>query len=121
MDTLTIVLIVLGALLLIALIAAAMRKRSADHERELEDRRVVATEHREEATSRRLSADREGAAAEEQAARARREAAEAEERARVAERERETAGAHEEHASEIDPDAEPEREDTTAYRDSDRT
>ena len=48
---------------------------------------------------------RKAAAADEQAARARREAAEAEERSRAAERQQETAQAHEQHATEIDPDA----------------
>ena len=122
MDTLAIVLIVIGALILIALIAAAMRKRSHDRELELEDRRQVAAEHREEATSRQLTADREAAAADEQAARARREAAEAEERARVAERERATATAHAEHASEVDPDSHTntDGEGSDAYRDPGR-
>ena len=44
-------------------------------------------------------------------ARARRDAAEAEEQFRAAERQQETARAHEEHATEINPDADPDEAD----------
>ena len=102
MSTVAVVLIVIGAVIVIALLASAL-KRTRD--RQLDDRREIAGEHREEAELRQLEADKEAASADEQAARARREAAEAESRSRAAERERETARGHAEHAAEIDPDA----------------
>jgi FtsZ-interacting cell division protein ZipA len=103
MSTIAIVLIVIGAVIVIGLIATAL---SRARRRRLEDRRQIASEHREEATSHRLRAEKEAAAADEQGARARREAAEAQERSRAAERQQETARAHAQHATEIDPDAE---------------
>ena len=109
MSTLAIVLIVIGALILIALLARTLTRA---RNRKLDDRRQIAAEHREEATSRRLKAEREAAAADEQSARARRQAAEAEERSRAAATEREAAQAHTEHASEIDPDGQPEQTDS---------
>jgi FtsZ-interacting cell division protein ZipA len=70
--------IVLIALVLVAAIALLIASRRRAQERELDDRRQVAARHRDEATARRVMANHE-------AARAR---------------------AHEEHAAEIDPDAE---------------
>lgn len=102
MSTVAVVLIAIGAVIVIALLAAAL-KRTRD--RQLEDRRELAAQHREEAELRQLEADKEAASADEQAARARREAAEAESRSRAAEREREAARGHAEHAAEIDPAA----------------
>jgi FtsZ-interacting cell division protein ZipA len=102
MSTLAVILIVIGAVILIALAFAAWRRA---RERRLEDRRNIAIEHREEATGRRLEAEQRAAAADEQAARARREAAEAESLYRAAERQREAARAHTERAAELDPDA----------------
>jgi FtsZ-interacting cell division protein ZipA len=107
-STIAVVLIVIGAVIVIALLAAALK---GARERKLEDRRAIAGEHREEAKLRQLEADKEAASADEQAARARREAAEAESRSRAAERERERARGHVEHAVEIDPDSGSERND----------
>jgi FtsZ-interacting cell division protein ZipA len=102
MSTLAVILIVIGAVILIALAFAAWRRA---REGRLEDRRHIAIEHREEATGTRLEAEQKAAAADEQAARARREAAEAESLYRAAERQREASRAHTERAAELDPDA----------------
>jgi FtsZ-interacting cell division protein ZipA len=102
MSTLAIVLIVIGALIVIGIVAAML---TGARQRRLEDRRQIARQHREEADSRRLDAEMNQAAADEKAARARREAAEAESRSQDAEREQETARAHAEHAQRVDPDA----------------
>jgi FtsZ-interacting cell division protein ZipA len=56
MSTIAIVLIVIGAVIVIALLATAL---STARRRRLEDRRQIAGEHREEATSRRLQAEKE--------------------------------------------------------------
>ena len=101
-SAIAVLLIVIGALIVIALLASAFKK---SRNRKLDDRRQIAHEHREEAAERKLEADMEAARADEQGARARREAAEAESRSRVAERDRETARAHAERAAEVDPDA----------------
>jgi FtsZ-interacting cell division protein ZipA len=74
MSTLAIVLIALGALALILLVIAVVRRRA--REVELDDRRAAAEAHRSEAAARHL----------------------------VAEHERRTAEAHHEYADEIDPD-----------------
>ena len=84
MDTWVIVLIVAAVVVVLALIALAVVKRSGVAKTR---KREQAREHLQEAQVRAARADREQALAEEQAARARREKAEAEERAAVAERE----------------------------------
>jgi hypothetical protein len=116
MSTGAIVAIVVGAILLIALLATLVpltRRRS------LGRRRERAGSLRQEAHTHRLNAERTRAAADEQAARASREKAEAEELAargrvqrassqeRVTEAQREMAVAREHHdrARAIDPDA----------------
>ena len=108
MSTVAVVLIVIGAVIVIALLASAL-KRTRDQK--LDDRRQIAGEQREGAELRQLEADKEAARADEQAARARREAAEAESRSRAAKHEREAARGHAEHAAEIDPDSGPEGND----------
>jgi FtsZ-interacting cell division protein ZipA len=123
MDTGTIVAIVIGALVLIAIAVLATR---AARDRKLETRRNEAGELRQEAMQRDLTAQRHSAAAEEkaaladqaeaearqQAAVAQRERAEAEERSAVADREGRLAREHQERAYEIDPDADATDADT---------
>ena len=84
METWVIILIVVAAVIVLAVIAMTMAKRSGVAKTR---KREQAREHLQEAQVRTAKADREQALAEEQAARARREKAEAEERAAVAERE----------------------------------
>ena len=76
MSTVAIVLIIVGALIILAIIVAAMRGRARD--RRYQERREAAGFHR----------------------------AEADERARASLREREAAEAHREHAERLDPDRE---------------
>ncbi|MFL5845841.1 MAG: hypothetical protein ACJ762_14230 [Solirubrobacteraceae bacterium] len=116
MDTGTIIAIVVGAIVLIALLVLVSR---AARNRKLEAHRTEAAELRTKAEQRRVRAERHGAVAEEKsaiadraeaeareaAAVAKRERAEAQERAAFAEREGRTAQEHQERASELDPDA----------------
>src|SRR5947209_406043 len=131
MSTGAIIGIAIGAVVVLALIAAAfvvMRRRRLAMQRE------QAGELRREARARDLRAERQSARADEQAARAKQAQAEAEqkaavarreeagaaERAEVADRERRFAAEHHERAREVDPDADQEtdgaRDDTSARR-----
>ena len=96
-----IIAIVIGAIVLIVLIALVVQRQRA---RRLDQRRGEAAELRDEARVRGTRAERERAAADEQAAAARRKAAEAEERALRAQREQAVAQEHEERARAVDPD-----------------
>jgi FtsZ-interacting cell division protein ZipA len=101
MDTGVIIAIVVGALVLVLLVAWALPRLT---ERRAEQLRTKAGDERYEARNRELSAERAQAAADERAARARREAAQAEASAREASRQRELAGQHRERAHDFDPD-----------------
>ena len=101
MDTGAVIAIVVGALILLLLLAWALPRM---RERKNEQLRSQAGEERYAARDRQLRADKAQAAADEKAARARREAAQAEERAREATHQREAAGEHMERARELDPD-----------------
>ena len=101
MDAGVIIAIVIGALVLIALLAWAGRR---GRERKLETRRVEAKEHRLEGEVMTARADRQEAEAEERAARARREQAIAAEQAASAERDRDVANERHERAADLDPD-----------------
>jgi FtsZ-interacting cell division protein ZipA len=105
MEAGTIIAIVIGAIVLIALIAF-ISKRGRD--RKLEMRRHEAHESRREAKVRGAKADRVQAEADERAARARQEAAAAEEQAALADKERRFARQHHERAIELDPDGDAE-------------
>lgn len=123
MDTGTIVAVIIGALVLIALFVVLSR---AARNKKLDSRRQQAGELRQEAQQRGLKAQRHSAVAEEkaaiadraeaearqQAAIAKRERAEAQERATVAEREGRVAREHQEKAYEVDPDADASGRDT---------
>jgi FtsZ-interacting cell division protein ZipA len=108
MSTLVIVLIAIGVLAVLAALYFASRRQTAQKR---EDQRVIASEHRQEAELNRLDAEKESAIAEEQAAAARRQAAEAEQRAHSAQIAQLRADAHAEHAEDLDPDADPDRND----------
>jgi flagellar biosynthesis/type III secretory pathway M-ring protein FliF/YscJ len=100
MSTIAIIAIIVGAAILLALIAFAIfAKPRVDQKR-----RTKAREMQSQADERRISAEREHAAAAEQHARARREAAEAEERRQQGDRELAHASRHERRARRIDPD-----------------
>ena len=101
MDVGTIIAIVIGAIVLIALFSLLGRKQKT---KKHEQRRVEARTHREEARVRGARATRAEAEAEERAARAKREQALAEEQSATAERERRFARSKEQKAAELDPD-----------------
>ena len=101
MEAGTIIAIVIGAIVLIALIAFISKK---GRDRKLETRRHEAHESRRVAKVRGAKADQAQAEADERAARARKEQAVAEEQAATAEKERRFARQHEERAVELDPD-----------------
>jgi len=123
MDTGTIVAIVIGALVLIALFVVLSR---AARSKKMDARRNEAGELRQEAQQRGLKAERHSAVAEEksasadraeaearqQAAVAKRERAESQERSAVAEQEGRVAREHQEKAFEVDPDADASDRDT---------
>jgi biopolymer transport protein ExbB/TolQ len=100
MSTIAIIAIVVGAALLLAVIAATIFARPRIQER----RRVKARDLRDRAAVREARAQKEHAAASEQQARARRQAAEAQERAQLADRELATAGKEHRRAGRLDPD-----------------
>ena len=101
MDVGTIIVIAIAALVILAIVAFATKRRRTQ---KLDQRRVEAHSHREEARVRNARADRAAAEAEERAARAKREQAMAEEQATAAQRERRFATEREERAAELDPD-----------------
>jgi hypothetical protein len=101
MDTGVIVAIVIGAIVLIALVAF-LAKRGRDSRRDT--KRVEAHETRREAQVRGARADKAEAYADERAARAKREQAEAQEAAAVADKERRASRDRHEYADNVDPD-----------------
>ena len=115
MSTGAIIAIVIGAILLVALIALVAR---AAGQRRLERRREAAGEQRDQARTRAIQAESARATSDERAARAQRAEAEAEEKAAQArregavaqqssaeaERQSEAARAHHDRARRLDPD-----------------
>jgi FtsZ-interacting cell division protein ZipA len=102
MSTLEVILVVIGALIVIGLIAFALTRGRA---RRHAQRREEARGHREEAATHRARAEAEQAEADELEARARHQTAEAQERARAAEAERKEAREHTDRAESVDPGA----------------
>jgi len=100
MSTIAIIAIVVGAVVLLALIAWAIFGKSRIDEK----RRSKARDLRDRAAVRETRAQKEHARSAERKARARREAAEAEEGAHLADRELATAGKEHRRAGRIDPD-----------------
>ena len=113
MDTIWIVVLIVVALLIIAGLALAARKRS---EAQLEERRDVARGHREEAGAQASRAEQARREAEEEAERARREQQSAEERADLARRQEEAAEDLRRRADEVDPDVEVDEPEETPRR-----
>jgi FtsZ-interacting cell division protein ZipA len=97
-----IVAIVLGAIVVIALVAL-LAKRGSETRRE--NKRVEAHETRREAQVHGARAEKASAHADERAARARGEQAEAQEASAVADRERRASKERHEYAEDIDPDS----------------
>ena len=123
MDTGTIVAIVIGALVLVALfvvLSRAARSKKMDARRneagelrqQAQERSVKAERHSAVAEEKAAIADRAEAQARQQAAIAKRERAEAQERSTVAEQEGRVAREHQEKAFEVDPDADASDRDT---------
>lgn len=100
MSTIAVIAIVVGVLIVLALIWAAIRGRPKLQQR----RRETARELRGRAGERTAWAEQERASAAELEARAEREAAQAEQRREAAEREASNAGREARRADRIDPD-----------------
>jgi FtsZ-interacting cell division protein ZipA len=96
-----IIAIVIGALIVIAIVAWLSRRA---RNRRLETRRVDARRHREDASIATAQAEKTQAEADERAARARREAAKAEEAAVTARQQQRFARERHAHADSLDPD-----------------
>ena len=113
MDTIWIVILIVVALLILAGIALAMRKR---RDAQLEERRDVARGHREEADAQARNAEQARLEAEEQAERARRQQEAAEEQAEGARQREEAAEDLRRRADEVDPDVSVDEPEQTPQR-----